>query len=238
MAGKGGAIQRKDDDFEARYMPAEGNVLHRDKRISRGLTALLGGTGLGIIALAVAIAFMNGASDKPVPVEALPFVVGAMTLLGVLIATIGLAMGILRTVVTDREVNVKYGLWGPRIPMENVVSCRAVVYRWPDFGGWGVRRGKNGVWAYVPAGDRAIEIVYREGGEEKRVLVGVADPETTATIITRAAARAASTNERARIEAAAPELPKADDDLEAELEALETEASAKIEAAAKVRPTR
>lgn len=55
MAGKGGAIQRKDDDFEARYMPAEGNVLHRDKRISRGIIALLGGTGLGIVALAVAI---------------------------------------------------------------------------------------------------------------------------------------------------------------------------------------
>lgn len=232
MGSADDAQRKRDDTFESRYMPAEGTVLHRDKRVSRVLAGIMGLSGLAVIGVAIFIALVNGTSQKPVPAEALPLVVGMVASLGVLIATIGIAMGILRTVVTDREVNVKYGLWGPTIAMKDILSCRPVTYRWIEFGGWGIRLGRDGTWAYVPIGDQAIEIVYNVDGKTKRVLVGVENPEQTAAVITRASARFSAKHDTAgdAVPATTHLATAGTDDVLAEEAAAEEEATAEREA--------
>lgn len=190
------------DEFEARHMRDEGRVVHRDKRVSRWQFALMASIGVLVMVFAGYLAAINGASPKPLPAVALPFVVAALASLGLMFVGIGLVFSVVRTIVTERHVHVKYGLWGPRIPLASIRSCKVVAYNWTAFGGWGIRQGQEGTWAYVPGGNRAIELCYREGDEEKRVLVGADDCDETALQINRAR-QARDAGGRARIE----ELP-------------------------------
>lgn len=174
------------DEFEARHMLDDAPVVHRDKRVSRLLALALAIPGLATMALGVFLGFANATASKPVPAAALPFVVAAILGLGLALMTLGVIFAVVRTVVTAREVHVKYGLWGPRIPLSALRSATVVKYDWLEFGGWGIRRSAKGTWAYVPTGDRAVELVFEEGGVEKRVLVGVDDPTETVRQIGRA----------------------------------------------------
>lgn len=203
------------DAFESRYMVGDARVLHRDKRVSRGMAAILAAPALFTWALSVFIAFANASSDKPVPAAALPFVVGAVALLGVLFAILSLTFAVLRTVVTDRQVTVKYGLWGPEIELSAIRSCKVVDYDWTKFGGWGIRHGTGGVWAYVPGPGEVVELEYDEGGTTKRVQVGAGDARKLALEINRAR----QAGSRIAIDAA-------DDDAAAEEEALALEEAA------------
>lgn len=187
------------DEFEARHMLDDAPVVHRDKRVSRLLALALAIPGLFTVLLGVFIGFANATASKPVPAVALPFVVAAVMALGVALMTLGVIFAVVRTVVTTREVHVKFGLWGPRIPLSALKSTRVVKYEWMKFGGWGIRRGADGTWAYVPSGDRAVELVFEEGGVEKRVLVGVEDPTETVRQIGRA--KDALSTGRLRVEA-------------------------------------
>lgn len=208
------------DEFEAKHMASEGRVLHHDKRVSRVLAGMLAVPGLLTILLGVFIALTNATASRPVPGAALPFVVAGVAGLGALLMLMGVVFGVLRTIVTDKEVNIKYGLWGPTISLGDVVSCRAVDYEWTEFGGWGIRMGKNGAWAYVPSGSRAVEIRYREGSKEKRVLVGVASPEEVARKINEAAARFATRpGDRLRVPIDDRVDPETRREIEAEVEA-------------------
>ncbi|MCZ7681409.1 MAG: hypothetical protein M5U28_22505 [Sandaracinaceae bacterium] len=192
-----GARGAREDEYEARHMRGDGEVvLHRDKRVSRWLAAAAGSAGLFTLALAVVIGVMNGTAERPLPPIALPFVLGAVALLGLLIMAVGVVYGVLRTVVTDREVRVQLGDIGPRIPLDRIVSCTVVDYEWTRYGGFGARIGRDGSWAYVPGPGKAVEIRYTDDGEEKRVLVGAGDPHETARQIDKARARAASAHER------------------------------------------
>jgi hypothetical protein len=51
----------------------------------------------------------------PLPAAALPFVLAALVALALLFMALSLVFSVLRIVVTESEVHVKYGLWGPRI---------------------------------------------------------------------------------------------------------------------------
>src|SRR5205823_2924497 len=113
------------------------------KRIARGMLAMLATAGVLTTALGVWIAFANATSHKPVPAEALPVVVAMVCALGLALVGLGIVFGVLRTVVTERAVHVRYGLWGPTIPIEAIASCAVVDYEWTKFGGWGIRRGKD-----------------------------------------------------------------------------------------------
>ncbi len=164
----------------------DAKVLYRDKRVSRGMAALVMVPGLLPLLLAPIIALTNDTASKPLPSAALPFMVAALVALGISFFVLGIMFSVLRTLVTEREVHVKYGLWGPRIQHENIRSCEVVDYHWTEFGGFGLRY-RNGVWAYVPAGvTKVIDLRYVENGKEKRILVGVNDAEETARQIRRA----------------------------------------------------
>lgn len=175
-----------EDEFEARNMRDGTTIVHRDKKVSRGMAALLAVPGLLNWAIAIFIAIVNGSSQKPVPPEMLPVVIGALVASGFMFMGLGLMFGVVRTIVTEQEVNVKFGLWGPRIPLAAIRSAAVVDYHWTEFGGWGIRRGRDGTWAYVPGGKRVLELRYTAGGKEKRVLVGCENPDETARKIEQA----------------------------------------------------
>ena len=69
-------------------------VVHRDKRLSRGTTAMLGGAGLFTIALGILIAIANAGSSNPLPASALPFVVAALVALGLGFMVLGVMFGV------------------------------------------------------------------------------------------------------------------------------------------------
>jgi hypothetical protein len=189
-------------------------VVRRDKVVSRLMAGMAGVPALFVIGIAVYIASVNATAPKPIPPTALPFVVAAMVGLGVLLGLLGIAFGVLRTVVTERAVHVRFGLWGPTIPIASIRSCGVVDYQWTKFGGWGIRRASDGTWAYVTAsGGKVLELRYFEGGRERRVLVGAHDAAETARRIEKLRA-AAPEGSRARVadEASAPETDVLDEE--------------------------
>ena len=98
----------------------------------------------------------------------------------------------LRISVTSKEVYVQYGLQGPRIPIDAIVSCEACDYDWKRYGGWGIRHGRDGSVAYNMLGDggRAVRIIYKKGTKTKTVLLSARDPERFATAVQQARATA------------------------------------------------
>jgi hypothetical protein len=172
---------KEHDAFEAMEMHDGARVVWRDKVVSRFMAGILAVPSLLVIGLAIFIASANATAPNPIPATALPFVVAATLCLGVMFAALGVVFGVLRTVVTERAVHVRYGLWGPTIPIASIRSCRVVDYQWTKFGGWGIRRASDGTWAYVMASaGRVLELRYVDGRRERRVLVGVGDAAETA----------------------------------------------------------
>ena len=98
----------------------------------------------------------------------------------------------LRISVTPKEVHVQYGLFGPRIPVEAIESAEACEYDWKQYGGWGIRYGRDGSVAYNMLGDggRAVRITYKKGTKTKKLLLAAKDPERLATAIHQARAMA------------------------------------------------
>mgnify|MGYP001255378321 CR=1 FL=1 len=209
-------MTKNDDAFEARYMRDGTKVLHRDKRVSRKMAAILAVAGVIVLAQAISIPFVNEGSARPMPADLVPFWVVMMGLLGLSFFVMAVALGVLRFVVTENAVHVKYGLWGPTIPLESVVSCKVVDYDWLKYGGWGIRRGIDGSWAYVPGSGPVVEIVYRDGAKEKKVVLGANDPHALARSIVEA-----TSGERVRVGASETSALERQAESEVETEALE-----------------
>jgi hypothetical protein len=174
-------------------------VVRRDKVVSRLMAGMVAAPSLLVIGLAIFIAFANATAPKPIPAAALPLVVAGLLALGVGLALLGIAFGVLRTVVTERAVHVRYGLWGPTIPIASIRACGVVDYQWTKFGGWGIRRASDGTWAYVTASrGKVLQLTYADGARERRVLVSVTDAEETARQIEKLRA-AVPEGSRARV---------------------------------------
>lgn len=115
-----------------------------------------------------------------------------------------LLFAVLRVSVTREAVHVQYGLFGPTIPIASVERCEVVDYDWKQYGGWGIRYGRDGSTVYNMLGDqgRAVKLVYRTGSGEKTVLLSSRDPERLAAAVTLARAEALAPG-KARIDAGA-----------------------------------
>ncbi len=94
-------------------------------------------------------------------------------------------LGGTRIAVTDEEITFHLGHWPlpVRIPLVEILACRPVTYR-PilEFGGWGIRRGKGGTWAYTAQGNRGL-LLYLEG--DRRALLGSDDPEALSAAVSQ-----------------------------------------------------
>lgn len=188
------------DEFEADHLRDGSRVRHRDKHVARGMAAVLALPGLFSLGLAAFIAQANATSDKPVPEAVLPFVVAAIAGLGLAFLLLAIVFAVVRTWVTEREVHVKLGLLGPSIPLEKIRTCRVITYDWAEFGGWGLRFGRDGARAYVLASGPVVELCYDDGGKVRRVVFGAANAAEVVRHIELARGAASSVSgERVRV---------------------------------------
>ncbi len=163
----------KADAYEAAYMQGERAILRSKKPMGWWWHALMGFVGLATVAAAVG-------DSAPVALVALP-----------LVGFTWILFSYLRVVVTSKEVHVQLGVFGPKIPIDRIDACTVEEYKPLRYGGWGIRRGLDGSWAYsIPGGThRGVRIEYRSGsGKKKAVFVSSNDAEEVAAAIARARA--------------------------------------------------
>jgi hypothetical protein len=127
-----------------------------------------------------------------------------------LVFAIWLFFSTLRTVVTPRHLHVQLGIWGPRIPIEDIVDAKAIDGSSFMTLGWGIRYSfAGGVTYSVPAfGRRYLLVEYRRGGHRRFVRVMSEDPERLVRAIARARAIGSAlehTEHPLRCEALTPE---------------------------------
>jgi hypothetical protein len=100
-----------------------------------------------------------------------------------------LVVGVLRmiTEVTPAEVRVWFG-WLPTyrrvVPIDAIKGVEVVRYRpIADYGGWGIRRGRDGERVLNARGDRGVRLSLTDG---TRLLIGSQRPEELAAALKRA----------------------------------------------------
>ncbi|MCB9749538.1 MAG: hypothetical protein H6713_05970 [Myxococcales bacterium] len=166
---------RTPDLYEMTYMKGEGLVYHRAKEVAPWpLHALLGGVAL-IEVIAAA------ATWTLAPLLALP-----------ILALVWAMFSVLRVTVSEGEVSIQYGVFGPKIPIDAIESAEATTYDWKKFGGWGIKRNLKGEWIYNMPGDggRAVRIRWTNAKGRRRVtLVGSKEPHELAAAIGKAQRR-------------------------------------------------
>ncbi len=169
-------LVRTSDPYEQEFMGAGELVLHRDKVANSGWMHAL----MAFVTVAGIVGVIG--SGAPIAVALLPLLVGFMAWLS--IAT-------LRTTVTAENVYIQMGIIGPTIPVDSIVSAKAVDYSWVKYGGWGVRFSIfDGSIAYNVMSDKgkAVEIEYKKGNKIKKVLVSSHQNALLADAIQRAMA--------------------------------------------------
>lgn len=82
----------------------------------------------------------------------------------------------LTVTVRSESVEIKWWFLHTRvIQRSEIASVEAVTYHpIKEFGGWGVRFGRNGARCYSLWGNRAAELILKDG---KRILIGSIEPE-------------------------------------------------------------
>lgn len=195
------------DDYESKYMGG-GEALARSRVGWPWWFHAIMGASCGFLI------FSAIASATLVPLLSLP-----------LLAAVWLLFMFLRVTVTTEHVHVQLGLFGPKIPIAKLLSARAEDYQPLKYGGWGIRLGRDGSWAYsMPGAGRGVRLTYEtERGKRKEVFVSTPDPESILAGIEKARGGAGvRVADDVRVEqTSAP----ADEDAEAEIDA-ETEATA------------
>jgi hypothetical protein len=97
----------------------------------------------------------------------------------------------LRVTVTAETVHVQLGVFGPKIPVANIVEVAVERYPVLKYGGWGIRFALDGSVAYsVPGhGGRGVRIRYKKkNGRESTVWVTSPDPDALVAAIEQARA--------------------------------------------------
>ena len=120
----GGRVASVGDEYAARHMAAGRRIHYFDKRtMPRWMRALMiGGMGLG----AGAVIGVALAGEAPALLGLLPLYAVA--------AAVQVAFWTLRTVVTDEFVHVQYGMMGPKVAVEDIVSVDVAAYDWAHIG--------------------------------------------------------------------------------------------------------
>lgn len=204
---------RPADDYEAKYMGDEGAVLYRDKIKAPWYMhgAILAGGLAGVVGTAL--------GGEPL--------IG-LGLIAPVTGFIWTNFVTLRVTVTSKALHVQYGLFGPTIPIEDIVSVRAGKYNWLKYGGKGIRFGLDGSTAYNMFGDKSegVEVTFKKGRGTRTVLVSSTDPQGLANAIMEAQSRAgvrmdsALTAARDDLGVAAAPEQEASDAVDPEVEAL------------------
>lgn len=71
----------------------------------------------------------------------------------------------LELTIDDQQLTVGFPIWRARVPFDQIIACRPITYRWWEFGGYGIRRGRRGTMLNVGGdGGRAVELRRRGRG--------------------------------------------------------------------------
>lgn len=196
--------REKPDAYTARYMSGPGRGLYHDKIVAPAWFRLL-----LLLPILILVASAVSAHAPATMLGGLPVIL------------VWILFSVLRVSVSEGELHVQYGLFGPKVPIADILSCEAVDYDWKKYGGWGIRRGFDGSVAYNMVGDRgrAVRVVYRKGRWTKTILVATRDPDRLALAVQQARVLAAAKaftegDPRLRVKPAPDEI-----DAEAEREA-------------------
>ena len=191
------------DDYEKKYMGG-GEALARSRAgMPWWFHLLLGMACIAVVGSAVASGTM--ASLLTLPVLLLSWVLFMF----------------LRVTVTAETVHVQLGVFGPKIPVANIVDVAAEKYPVLKYGGWGIRFALDGSVAYsVPGhGGRGVRIRYKKkNGRESTAWVTSPDPDGLVAAIEQArAAKGVRVAENVRVSAEAlpaEEVAEVDDEEE------------------------
>lgn len=188
----------KPDDYESQYMGG-GEALFRDRRgiprwmhllfalpalveVVTGVALLASGNGVGLVNLGILLPLL-------------------------LLWTLFLY---LRITLTPETLHVQYGLFGPKIPVSQIRSVDVGKYDWKKFGGWGIRRGREG-WAYsTPGGTNECVTIHWVDDKGKPVQTTITTDEAEALArllrerIAGAATAPAASSTGVRADTAAP----------------------------------
>ncbi|MCB9593661.1 MAG: hypothetical protein H6719_13090 [Sandaracinaceae bacterium] len=183
------------DDYESDAMPPRDAVRFRDKLVSRGMAAALGGTGA--LAAAVGVGVLAGIDPAAPPwVAIFPFAVA------VGVTLLGLARSVVRVAVTDDEVIVDQGMRTTRIPLAAIESIEMIDVS--------ERRAPAGWELLAPSGKGAlfVGVTWRDGAKVRKSLLNGSDVTGLADHLRRA---------RTRVRVEVDEAPTAaEDDVEEE----------------------
>jgi hypothetical protein len=85
----------------------------------------------------------------------------------------------LRTAIGGGMLVFGFGLFRKRIHVSRLRSYAPTAYRWQDYGGWGIRWGRDGTTAYNVMGDRgvAVRITVDRDGRARGYLFSSRQPE-------------------------------------------------------------
>jgi len=191
------------DDYESKYMGG-GEALARSRvGWPWWFHAIMGTMGAFLVFSAIA-------SSTVVPLLSLP-----------VLAVVWLLLMFLRVTVTTEHVHVQLGLFGPKIPIKKLIDAKAEDYQVLKYGGWGIRLGRDGSWAYsMPgSGGRGVRLTYEtESGKKKEVFVSSNDPEAILAGIAKARAGTVRVADEVRVEEAREPVAEAETETDAEAE--------------------
>ena len=158
------------DDYEKKYMGGE-EALARSRASMPWWFHLMLGSAVAVI---VASALMSGHWAGLI---GLP-----------LLCLVWLLFLFLRATVTPDTLHIQLGLFGPKIPIADIVEVSVAKYDPLKYGGWGIRLGTDGSVAYsVPGhGGRGLRVRFTRGGRERNVFVTSPNPDELLAAIERA----------------------------------------------------
>ena len=166
------------DDYEKKYMSGEGAIASARARMPWPFDVLL--LFLAAFTTATSI-FSSGASGTWVALATVP-----------LLLLVWILFMFLRVTVTNDALHVQLGLFGPKVPVEQITSATVAKYDAMKYGGWGIRLGLDGSVAYsVPGhGGKGVAITFSKDGKERKMFVTCPNPEEIVSALDQARARA------------------------------------------------
>jgi hypothetical protein len=208
-----------EDEYEKRYMGGDA-IVYQAKAKAPALFHFIVLAPTLFSALVLGFASMAPNAPAWLPVMILPAAIVTFPM--------WLLFSVLRATVTRSHVHIQYGLFGPKIPLEKIEACEAVSYDWKRYGGFGIRRGRDGSWAYNMMGDqgRAVKLRWKdESGKEVTTLVSASDPDAFVRSVAKAKAGTRASKPKVRVDAPSAEaIAEAERELDAEFESDERRA--------------
>jgi hypothetical protein len=158
------------DDYEKKYMSGEGALAHSRAMMPWPFHVLL-------LFLAAFTTATSVASGTWVALATVP-----------LLLLVWILFMFLRVTVTPDVLHVQLGVFGPKIPIDEIVSATVAKYDALKYGGWGIRLGIDGSVAYsLPGhGGKGVAVTFEKNGKQRKMFVTCPNPEEVVAAIDKA----------------------------------------------------